>query len=424
MDLVSGDLRADDFYSSKHADIYGAMLRLHSAGDAIDLTTVRETLSAMGRLDAVGGVPYLMDLMNATPTAVNAEHYARIVANRALARRVIALAGKISAAGYEDAKDPDAMIDRVQAAVYEVVNSTSGAKAVFDPHTLAAEFAAHLQRLRDNPESVRPVSTGFEDIDRMLTGGMRKQEMIVIAARPSVGKTALGETIAENVSAEGKFVVFASLEMSRTQLLARRVARTAKIPAKKIIRGSLTMEDGGGDWWHRAQDAIASLAESGIWLIDKPGSTTQSLRADLSRARMRKGKNPDLIIVDYLQLLKDYAGRENDNSRIEFISGQLKQIARDFDCPVVVLSQLSRSVEHRKDRTTRLADLRGSGAIEQDADVVMFLERDHDNVYGRRGVDTKIKVLKNRNGETGMTHLTFMPDYVRFESAARPDHYR
>lgn len=403
-----------DFYDQRHAAVFRGIESLYQKGNvSIGLVEVSEWLREEDRWDFSDNPSAFVAGIMADHVGTNVEHHAKRVLNKATARRVIDMAGKISAAGYEESNDPDALIDRVQSMVYGLINAQPDSNRVFDPVSLVAEFRKHLERVQTDPDW-GGLQTGYPDLDRLL-GGLRKGEVTIIAARPSVGKTALGECISEYIADAGKFVVFASVEMTRTQLLARRAARVGDLPAKSLLRGNLPEKEDDPHFWKSLDGALKRLEHSGIWIIDNPAATTGSLRADISRARLRKGKEPDLIVIDYLQLLKDFAGRENDNSRVEFISSQVKSLAREFNCPVLCLSQLSRQVEYRKNKMPKLSDLRGSGAIEQDADIVVLMQREP-NDDGVRDVRTKLGVAKNRNGETGICHLLFRPTYVEFAS--------
>lgn len=404
-------LDPEDFYDAERAAIFRGIEALYAKGVDIGMVELSGWLRDGDNWRFSGNPSGRLASIMSEHVGTNVEYHAKKVSNTATARRVIDMAGKINAAGYEEANDPEVLMDRVQSMVYELISQKPDSDRVFDPVTLVAEYRKHIERVQSDPDWAG-LPTGYADLDR-LVGGLRKGEVVILAARPSVGKTALAECIAEYVADSGKFVVFASVEMTRTQLLARRASRLGDLPAASLLRGNLPEKKDDPRFWKSLDKALKRLEKSRVWIIDDHRATTSSLRADVSRARMRQGQEPDLIVIDYLQLLKDFAGRENDNSRVEYISSQVKALAREFNCPVLCLSQLSRQVEYRKNKTPKLADLRGSGAIEQDADVVITMMREP-NEEGVRDRKTKLVVAKNRNGETGVCHLVFRPTYVEF----------
>jgi replicative DNA helicase len=409
--VVCERLRPDDFLDPQHAVIFNVIRRLFNAGAPVEFGTVYEALQADDGWRWGDPAGALTDLMTGQH-GVAVETHVETIAARSLARKVIAAGGEITRMAQEAPDDPTGLMEQVQSITHRIINSSSSASVVFSPSEQAEDFMGYLDKVMSDPEA-GGLPTGYGDLDEIMA--LRKGELTIIAARPSTGKTALAECIAERIAGKGKLVVFASLEMSRAQLLARRAARMLRsVPATRFLSGKVPPRS-DERFWRDFAKALGQISNSGMWLIDNPRATTATLRADIARARLRAGREPDLVVVDYLQLLKDSVRSDSDNSRIEFISGQMKAIAREFNVPVLSLSQLSRKIEDRRgdERVPRLSDLRGSGAIEQDADVVIFLHRAEKGA--ERENRTTVRVAKNRNGRIGDAFLTFLPEWVEFQ---------
>jgi replicative DNA helicase len=406
-------LAAVDFYRTAHQKIYAAIIDLFDKAEPVDLVTLANKLKENGQLEEVGGASYLARLVDAVPLAVNAQHYAKIVHDKASLRRLIEKANAIVKRCFEERGNADDVIDYAETAIFEI--SEKKARQSFFP--LSKIILGNIETLEEkqgNRSLVTGVPTGFSRLDN-LTSGLQNSDLIILAARPSMGKTALALNIARNAAVDaGVPVAVFSLEMSKEQLSLRMLCSEAHIDSSRLKGGFFSMED-----WHRLTDAAGILSEAPIYIDDSPSLSAMEIRAKARRLKM--DKNIGLIIIDYLQLMQGRAGAERRDLEISEISRALKALAKELELPVMALSQLNRMLEQRTDKRPRLSDLRESGALEQDADVVAFIYRDE--VYNKeednpnRGI-AEILLSKQRNGPTGDVYLTFLNSYTRFENLA------
>lgn len=417
---VAEVLRPEDFYRSDHGAIYAAVLQLYERREPVDLITVSEVLEREGELERVGGSAYLTSLINLTPTAVNAVYYARIVERKGVLRNLIGAAGRIAGIGYEDSADLDDSIDRAEQALFSV--SQKRVASGFEPlRSLLHSAYDRLDYLHQHRGEVSGIRTGFADLDA-LTTGLQKSDLIILAARPSIGKTSLALNFAEHAAVrEGRTVGLFSLEMSKEQLVLRLLSSVANIDSQRLRTGFLEELD-----FARLAPAMNALAESSIFIDDTPNISTMELRTKARRLQAESGL--DLILVDYLQLMQSTVVSRDANrvQEVSEISRGLKALARELEVPVIALSQLSRQAEQRESREPRLSDLRESGSIEQDADLVMFLWRERErgpDDQNAEGEVVNLKLAKHRNGPTGETKLWFRTRQTRFESYVAEERY-
>jgi replicative DNA helicase len=409
-----------DFYRQHHGTIYAAILDLYERREPVDIVTVSEVLERVGTLEQVGGSAYLTSLINLTPTAVNATHYARIVERKAVLRNLIAAAGRIAGIGYDESTDLDQSIDKAEQELFAV--SQKRVASGFSPlKTLLHAAYDRLDYLHQHKGEISGIRTGFADLDAMTTG-LQKSDLILLAARPSIGKTSLALNFAEHAAVrEGKTVGVFSLEMSKEQLVLRLLSSVANIDSQRLRTGFLEEMD-----FTRLAPAMNSLAEAPIYIDDTPNISTMELRTKARRLQAESGL--DLVIVDYLQLMQSSVQSRDANrvQEVSDISRGLKGLARELQVPVVALSQLSRQAEMRESKEPRLSDLRESGALEQDSDLVMFLWRDKDRGaedQDQEGEVINLRLAKHRNGPTGETKLWFKKRQTRFVSYAEEGRY-
>lgn len=408
-------LKPEDFYRQAHARIYAVMLDLSERREPIDIVTVSEALERSGDLEAIGGRAYLGTLTNQTPTAVHAAQYARIVERKSLLRNLIGAAGKIAGIGYEDPAEVQEAIDRAESELFAVSQRRIGA-GFSALKGLLHEAYDRLDYLHAHRGEMSGIRTGFQDLDT-LTTGLQKSDLVIIAARPSVGKTSLALNIAEHASVKDKKSVgIFSLEMSKEQLVLRLLSSVANIDSQRLRTGFLEEMD-----FARIAPAMNALSEAPIYIDDTPNITTMELRTKARRLQAEAGV--DLIIVDYLQLMQSSTTTRDANrvQEVSEISRGLKALARELKVPVIALSQLSRQPEMRESKEPRLSDLRESGSIEQDADLVMFLWREKERGSDDQVTDgevVKLKLSKHRNGPTGEIDLWFKKAQTRFVSYA------
>jgi replicative DNA helicase len=411
--VASEVLDADHFYKPAHGHIFEAITSLSAAGEPADPVTVAEELRRAGLLDAIGGPATLVTLQAATPAISNAQRYARIVEEHALLRRLIGVAGEIAEMSYELPEDVTKAVDQAESLVFEVAQ-----RRVTDTmapiHDLLNDNLDRLEALYDKGDTITGVATGFSDLDE-LTSGLQPNALYVLGARPSMGKTALALGIASNaaIDAHRPVLVF-SLEMGQLELTQRMLCSEARVDSKRVRNGNLSEAD-----WGKIAHATGRLAEAPIWIDDNPNLTIMEIRSKARRLKSRLG-DLGLVVVDYLQLMTGRSSAENRQVEVSEISRGLKILARELETPVLALSQLSRQLEMRADKRPMLADLRESGSIEQDADVVMFIYRD--DVYNPDSPDrgtAEILVSKHRNGPTGMVRLAFLDHYTKFANMAR-----
>ncbi len=407
-------LKPEDFYRQSNGTIYRAILDLFERREPIDILTVAEALERGNDLEPIGGRAYLSSLSDQTPTAVHAVQYARIVERKAVLRNLIGAAGKIAGIGYEDPAEIQEAIDRAESELFQVSNRriTVGFSKLKD---LLHEAYDRLDYLHAHRGEISGVRTGFNDLDA-LTTGLQKSDLIIVAARPSVGKTSLALNIAEHAAVkEKKSVGVFSLEMSKEQLVLRLLSSVSNIDSQRLRTGFLEELD-----FARIAPAMNALSEAPIYIDDTPNISAMELRTKARRLQAEVGL--DLVVVDYLQLMQAQVQSRDANrvQEVSEISRGLKALARELSVPVIALSQLSRQPEMRNENEPRLSDLRESGAIEQDADLVLFLWRDKDKADDQEtdGEVIHLKLAKHRNGPTGKIELWFKKQQTRFVSYA------
>jgi replicative DNA helicase len=400
-------LRGEDFYKPAHRRIFESVVALFGRGEAVDSVTVAEELRRTGSLDEVGGKPYLFHLVNSVPAASNASYYARIVEETALLRRMIEATQQAAAMAFESAEDVDNIVDQVEALIFNVAQKRLGDRFAHI-RDLLHEHLEQVEALQLRGASVTGVPTGFIDLDN-LTSGLQPSNLIIVAARPSFGKTSFALNIAQQAATEhGVPVAIFSLEMSKMELVQRLVCAEALVDVQKLRTGNLSDQD-----WSRLATAVGRLADAPVYIDDTEAVTVLEIRAKARRLKQKHGLG--LVIVDYLQLMSGPRRSENRQQEISEISRSLKILARELQVPVIAVSQLSRAVEARQEKRPMLADLRESGAIEQDADLVIFIYRDE--VYNPDSPDkgtVEILLSKHRNGPVGRLKLTFLQNYTKF----------
>jgi replicative DNA helicase len=404
-------LKAEDFYRPAHQQVFEAVHTLFDANEPIDAVTVSEMLRREGALERLGGVAFLTRLLDTVPTTSNVDYYAGIVEEHALRRRLMRVGGTIGGIASEMSEPIADVIDRAEQEVFQVAERRVGeGLAPIDPLLgPAIERAEELQRLGSE---ITGLPTGFRDLDRKLAG-LHPTNLIVIAARPGMGKTTLALNIAENVARNDQPVAIFSLEMSREEVVSRMLCANGRIDSQRLRTGRLSEGD-----FTKLSNAASALYKKPIYVDDSPGLTVTEIRAKSRRLRRRPGLG--LVVVDYLQLMNG-SGGENRQQEIALISRSLKNLARELQVPVIALSQLNRSLESREDKRPRLGDLRESGAIEQDADVVLFIYRDE--AYNPDKVESKgiaeVVVAKHRQGAVGKVQMTFLPEFTLFADMGR-----
>lgn len=402
-----------DFYDKRHATIYGAMVRLFERHKPVDLLTLTDELRKKDEFDAVGGTAYLSELTNYVPTAAHADAYAEMVSQKAIRRRLIKASSEISELGYDEDQDVQELLGRAEQELF-AVSDQSLKQDLTSIESILTESFDRMEELHRNKGALRGVRTGYRDLDNM-TAGLQRSDLIILAARPAMGKTTLVTNLAYNVATANKqSVLFFSLEMSKEQLVDRMLADASGVDSWNIRTGNLSDED-----FAKLSDAMGEMAEAPIFIDDKPGLSVLEMR---TKARRAAHDAPlGLIIVDYLQLMQG-SGKSDGNrvQEVSEISRGLKLIAREMNVPVIALSQLSRSVENRQPQIPQLADLRESGSIEQDADIVMFIYREaYYNPETERENITDLIIAKHRNGPVGKVELYFHPERLRFMSLDR-----
>lgn len=401
-------LQPEDFYRQAHQKIFHTMVRLSEVGSPIDVVTVTEELSAKKELEDVGGISYLTELANAVPTAANVTHYAKIVEEKALLRRLIRVATTIVEDGYTREDEVEALLAEAERKMMEVANRKGSGDFQHIKDVLVKTYD-NIELLHSNKGEVTGIPTGFKDLDKM-TAGFQRNDLIIVAARPSVGKTAFALNIAQNVATktEENVAIF-SLEMGAEQLVMRLLCAEGNIDAQVLRTGSLEAED-----WRKLTMAMGSLSNAGIFIDDTPGIRINEIRAKCRRLKQEHGLG--MILIDYLQLIQG-SGNSKDNRQQEVseISRSLKGLARELQVPVIALSQLSRGVEQRQDKRPMMSDIRESGSIEQDADIVAFLYRE--DYYDKETENQnmiEIIIAKQRNGPTGTVTLAFVKEFNKF----------
>lgn len=406
-------LSGDQFYVPAHGYVFDAIASLYGAGEPADPVTVAEELTRAGLLEQVGGPQRLLELQMSTPAASNAARYALIVEEHSMLRRLIGVAGDIVELGYSRPEDVVKTIDEAEAMMFQiaerrVVDSTKPIRELLDANL------DRLEELYEQGNAITGLPTGYVDFDELLSG-LQPSNLVVVGARPSMGKTAFALGMAANAALEAQRpVLFFSLEMGHLELTQRLLCSDARVDSQRMRNGNLSEDD-----WPKITRAVGKLGEAPIWIDDNPNLTVMEIRAKARRLKSRLG-DLGLIVVDYLQLMSGRRNAENRQVEVSEMSRGLKILARELETPIVALSQLSRGLESRTDKRPMLADLRESGSIEQDADVVAFLYRDE--VYNPESPDigsAEVIVAKHRNGPTGTVRLAWLSNYTRFANMSR-----
>jgi len=428
LDKIADILSAQDFYQHDHKTIFQHIGKLIEHNRPADIVTVAESLESTAELSTVGGIAYLGALAQNTPTAANIRRYAEIVRERAVMRKLVVVGSDIAESAYNpNGRDAQQLLDEAEAKIFQIAEGGQRSSQGFQNiQGLLPQVAERIDMLfsRDNPSDVTGIPTGFSDLDSM-TSGFQGGDLIIVAGRPSMGKTAFSLNIAENVALDtGLPVAVFSMEMASTQLAMRMIGSVGRLDQHRMRTGRLEDED-----WEKLTTALGRLNEAPIYIDEGAGLSSFDVRARARRLHRQTGKL-GLIVVDYLQLMSAPSGKQGENRATEIseISRSLKALAKELDVPVVALSQLNRSVETRPDKRPVMSDLRESGAIEQDADLILFIYRDE--VYNPDSVDkgtAEIIIGKQRNGPIGRIKLTFIGEHTRFENYANagyiPDNY-
>ena len=421
-DKIGDVVAATDFYSEAHRLIFEHVVRLISAAQPADAVTLAESLSSAGRLEQIGGLAYLGALVSGVPTAANIRHYAQIVRDRSVLRQLASTAAEIAESAYQPmGRNASQLLDEAETKVMHIAEAGArGRKQYAKVGDLLVGVVERIEELysREHPTDVTGLATGFTDLDKM-TAGLQAGDLVIVAGRPSMGKTALAINIGEHVAlADKRPVAIFSMEMGANQLALRLIASVGRLDSTNLRTGKLQADD-----WTRLSNALGRLNDAPILIDETPALTVMELR---SRARrIARAHAPlGLVIVDYLQLMQASSQGENRATEISEISRSLKALAKELAVPVIALSQLNRSLEQRPNKRPVMSDLRESGAIEQDADVILFIYRDE--VYNEDTPDkgvAEIIVAKQRNGPIGTVRLTFLGEFTRFESFAAPGSY-
>lgn len=405
-------VKAEDFYDAANKEIFTVMVELFRNNISVDIVTVCDELKKRKSLDMVGGRPYIATLSSVAPSTVNAGEYAKIVAEKAAMRRLIQTADDIRDKSFEGSMDPSEILDYAEQGIFEIAQR--GQKSDYSPiKEVLLENVAMIDKAIQTQGQVVGLSTGFKKLDE-LTSGLQKSTLVIIAARPAMGKTAFALNIAQNAAIRaGASVIIFSLEMAKAELGQRLLSMESRVEMEKLKNGNIERAD-----WDRINMALDSLSKSNIHIDDTPGISVMEMKNKCRRLKAEKGL--DLIVVDYLQLMNSEGKSDSRQQEISALSRYLKLLAREMDCPVIVLSQLSRAPEQRTDHRPILSDLRESGSIEQDADIVMFLYRD--DYYNQENSEKpgvcEINIAKHRSGKTETFDLTWVARYTKFSDKA------
>jgi len=406
-------LKTEDFYNEMHMEIYSAVIELYRKSQPVDILTVSEELKKRKSLEMVGGRAYIALLSTVVPSTSNAGEYAKIIAEKAILRKLIGTASDIIEKGYQEKMASAEVLDFAERGIFEIAQSRQTKDFALIKDVLWDNIAK-IDEMSKLDGNITGLTTGFIDLDAR-TSGLQKSDLIMLAARPSMGKTAFALNIAQHaaIKAKAKVLIF-SLEMSRDQLGQRMLSMESRIEMQKLKTGSLERKD-----WDQIHIALDTLSRTSIYIDDTPGITAMEIKNKCRRLKAEKGL--DMVVIDYLQLMSVEGRSESRQQEITALSRFLKQLAREMDCPVVVLSQLSRAPEQRQDHRPILSDLRESGSIEQDADIVMFLYRDE--YYNPETTDKpnicEVNIAKQRSGPTGSIELTWLGKYTRFVDKSR-----
>lgn len=402
-------LKEEDFYREDHKAIYRAILNLYSKSEPIDIITIKAELSSIGKLEQVGGLEYLASLPDMAPTSANIEKYIKIVEEKSMLRSLIQTANQIIALGYDPTEEVESIMDQAEKSIFDVMQKKNQKGYASIKEVLVDTFAG-LEKLYNQKQHITGVPTGFTDLD-YKTAGLHESDLILIAARPAMGKSAFALNLATNAAVKANVpVAIFSLEMSKEQMVNRILCSEAMVDSNKIRTGKIDDED-----WMKLAGALGPLSESEIYIDDTPGISVMEIRAKCRKMKLEK--NIGLVVIDYLQLVQGSNSRKGGSREQEIseISRSLKILAKEINVPVIALSQLSRAPEQRPDHRPMLSDLRESGAIEQDADIVMFLYRDdYYNEDSEKKNVAEVIIAKHRSGSTGTVELLWLGNYTKF----------
>ena len=404
------------FYKESHRKIFSIIIFLYDHNKAVDLVTLVEELRNRGMLEEVGGPAYITSIVSSIPTSANIEHYAKIVREKAILRNLISTATQIVTQSYSSSISVEEILDRAERMIFDITTNKVETKVSIIKDVIKSSIET-IDNLYQRKENITGIATGFHDFD-VMTAGFQRSDLIVIAGRPSMGKSALVSCMAEHIGVVEKIpLAFFSLEMSKEQLVQRMLCSHARVDSHKVRTGFLSQSD-----WPKLVNAAGKLSESPIYVDDTPGVSALELRA--KARRLKSQHDIGLIIVDYLQLMQGPPGVENRQQEISEISRSLKALARELGVPVIAVSQLSRAVEQRADRRPQLSDLRESGAIEQDADlVILLLREEYYNPTDENKGKAEAIIAKQRNGPVGSVKLAFINEYTRFDDLARGEEF-
>lgn len=405
-------LKPHDFYKERNGIIYEAIVNLTEQGEPVDLITLTEKLKSEDNLEKAGGVGYLAEVANSIGTSSSISHYAKLVAEKALLRSLIKTTSNIAIRGYEAGENPEELLDDAERLILEISQkrSRTGLLPIGEVIETTIERLEYLQKQKGD---VTGLSTGFKDLDR-ITSGWQKSDLIIVAARPAMGKTSFCLNVAQHAAVKDKVpVAIFSLEMSREQLVQRMLSSAAMLDQQKLRNGNLLDQD-----WISLTNAIGPLAEAPLYIDDTPAISVREIRAKTRRLKAEKGLG--LVVIDYLQLMSSGGRVESRQQEISQISRNLKALARELDVPIIALSQLSRAVEQTQDKRPSLSHLRESGALEQDADIVMFIYREeYYNPESEKKAIAEIIISKHRNGPVGSVELAFLKEFTKFADLAK-----
>lgn len=409
---VAETVRPDDFYDKNHKEIFESILELNRKSLPVDVLTVSEELKRRGSLNMVGGRAYVASLSSSTPTTSNALEYAKIVSEQAAVRKLIAAADDIMDKGYDGGMAASQMIDYAEREIFEISQSRQKGKYTHIQEALLANIDA-IDKAAQMEDGLTGITTGFADLDAK-TSGLQKSDLIILAARPAMGKTAFALSVARNAAVKGKAsVMIFSMEMAKEQLSQRLLSMESKVELQKLKKGNLDRRD-----WEDINVAMDILSETNIHIDDTAGVSIMEMKSKCRRLKAEKGL--DLVVIDYLQLMNPEGKADSRTQEISVLSRNLKLLARELDCPVLVLSQLSRAPETRTDHRPMLSDLRESGSIEQDADIVIFLYRDeyYNKETTEKPGECEVIVAKHRSGPTGTIDVSWIERYTQFKDKA------
>lgn len=409
---VTETIQPEDFYKEAHKIIYECMVKLNNKNEPIDLITLTEELRKQGHLEDVGGISYITSLSTIVPTTSNVKYYSDIVKEKSVLRKLIKVSNDILNLGYDNSTKVEDLLEKAEKQIFDISQEKSS-EDFESINSVLMDTYDMIERLYTNKEEITGITSGFEDLNKKING-LQRTDLILIAARPAMGKTAFSLNLVQNAALKGNAsVAVFSLEMSKEQLVQRMLSAQSHVELKKIKNGNLDEND-----WPRIIDAMSVLSNANIYIDDTPGIKISELRSKCRKLKIEKGL--DLILIDYLQLMEGDNNNESRQQEISKISRSLKIIAKELNCPVVALSQLSRAPEQRSDHRPMLSDLRESGAIEQDADIVMFLYRDeYYHPDSERKNIGEVIIAKNRHGETGSVELVWLGEIQKFANKAR-----